>query len=662
MSPANPSPAGRVVEMRFTERLSPIFGGESFGAVGQYERLTGWAILDIDPHHPDNAGVSNLEFAPRGADGRVRYKVDVCIIKPVDIDRGNGFLFYEVVNRGTKRALQRINGARPNNLPKDREDIGTGFLLNSGFSIVWSGWQGDLVKEPGRMLADLPIASRPDGPITQVVREEFILEGKNILRDDINEPIVEPSDEVFIGPLHYPAARMDHADKTLTVRARQRDARANPVDLTWRWVDERHIEVTRPKGYDRGAIYEFIYEAKDPIVLGAGLVGIRDINAFLRYETRDALGNPNPLLRGDGTPLPRCMAFGLSQSGRVLRECLYNGWNRDSQGRQIFEGVITFVTGSRRGVISEPFVHVTRYSRQHEDHLYPGDQFPFTFSRLHDPISGRTEGILDRVVADGTCPKIIHIDTDSEIWSGRSSLVVTDCEGNDLPPPDNARVYLLNSLPHGPFKIPEIIASQAPSLLSYHFMARAMVKAMRAWIEEGVPPPRSRFPSRAAGTLIPYEQAKAMFPAIPGVQYPKECNDLRIRDYSVVPPREGAAYPVFVTATDEDGNGVGGVRHPLVAVPVGTHVGWQVRREGYAGGDLFNLFGGFIPFKATKAERLASVDPRLSLEERYGSLDVFASRIESACRELVLERFLLEEDIPRLVAAARKSWTVFDAI
>jgi Alpha/beta hydrolase domain len=658
----NQESAGRVLRIEITERLPTLFGGESFGHVGEYERLTGWAQLDLDPLHPLNAGISNLEFALREADGRVHYKVDVCIMRPMDLDRGNGWLLYEVVNRGTKRALQRINGARPNNFPSEPGDIGTGFLLRNGFTIAWSGWQGDLVREPGRMLADLPVARRPDGPITARVREEFILEARNTVREDINEPIVEVSEEVFIAPLHYPTADLDPAGKTLTVRARQIDPRVTPPGLTWRFVDDRHIEIHKAPGFDRSALYEFIYEAKDPIVLGAGLAGIRDINAFLRYETADAACNPNPLLRRDGTPLPHAMAFGLSQSGRVLRECLYNGWNRDAQGRRIFDGVITFVTGSRRGVIAQPFVHVTRYSRQHEDHLYPGDQFPFTFSRIHDPISGKTEGILDKVVADGVAPKIIHVDTDSEIWSGRSSLVVTDCEGNDLPPPDNVRVYLCNGLPHGPFRLPEVIAALPANLLSYHFIARAAVAAMRAWIEDGVEPPPSRFPSRAAGTLVSYEEAKAMFPKIPGIQFPKAFNELRIRDYSSEPPIEGAAYPVFVTACDADGNGIGGVRHPLVAEPVGTHVGWQIRRDGYAGGDLFNLFGAFIPFAETKAERLLAGDPRLSLEERYSSLDNWAERLAAACTRLVEDRLLLEEDVPALIDAARKSWSVFDAI
>ena len=539
----NQDSAGRVLRFEITERLPTIFGSESFGRVGQYERLTGWAHLDLDPLHPLNAGISNLEFAQRETDGRVRYKVDVCIIRPMDLDRGNGWLFYEVVNRGTKRALQRINGARPNNLPAEREDIGTGFLLRNGFTIAWSGWQGDLIREPGRMLADLPVARRLDGPITAQVREEFVLEARNTVREDINEPIVEISEDVFIAPLHYPTADHNPAGKTLTVRARQVDPRVTPPGLSWRFVDERHIEICKAPGFDRSALYEFIYEAKDPIVLGAGLAGIRDINAFLRYETADAAGNPNPLLRRDGTPLPYVMGFGLSQSGRVLRQCLYNGWNRDAQRRRIFDGVITFVTGSRRGVIAPPFVHVTRYSRQHEDHLYPGDQFPFTFARINDPISGKTEGILDEVVADSVAPKIIHVDTDSEIWSGRSSLVVTDCEGT---------ICLRRTTPASTFATACLMVRSAfprssPPCRPISYLITLSLA------------PRSR--RCGPGSRMGLNRRPAVFPyALPGRSFPTRRRRLCSRRYLassfqsvqrapnsglfVEPPVEGDAYPV----------------------------------------------------------------------------------------------------------------------
>ena len=651
---------GRVLDFQILERKSPTFDGAAFGAVGAYECLTGQAFMDLDPGHPLNAEIANLKFAPRGPDGRVRYRVDTCIIKPADLDAGNGWLFYEVVNRGTKRALQRINGARANNLPGTREDIGTGFLLREGYSLAWSGWQGDLLVTPGRMGCDLPVAGDSGRPITGTAREEFILEEMGAVREDMNEPIVERSESVFIAPLHYPAADLG-APAALTVRARERDARAVPPGLTWRYVDDRHIEVSRAPGYDRGAIYEFIYTARDPIVLGCGLAGIRDLNSFLRYDTADVAGKPNPLLRRNGTTLPRAMAFGLSQSGRLLREFLYRGFNADGAGRKVFDGVMPFVPGSRLGTIAiTPFAQCTRYPRRHEDHLYPGDQFPFAYGTMHDPVSGRTDGILARATATGTAPKVLQADTDSEIWSARASLLATDTTGADLAQPDNVRLYLLNGVPHGPFPLSPVVASQRPNRLSYHFLARALVKAMRQWIEHGVEPPPSRFPSRAAGTLVSVAAARAAFPDVDGLGFPEGLNELRLVDHAQQPPREGAAYPVFTVLSDADGNSTGGVRHPLVQAPIGTYLGWQLRRAGYAGGELYNVFGGFVPFAATPRERAG--DPRLSLAERYGGKAAWELALALAAKGLVSQRLMLPEDAERLRLAAAKSWDIVDAI
>jgi len=651
---------GRVLDFQILDRKSPTFEGETFGTVGAYECLTGQAFMDLDPAHKLNADIVNLKYAPRGPDGRVRYRVDTCIMKPVNLDAGNGWLFYEIVNRGTKRALQRINGARANNLPRAREDIGTGFLLRQGFAIAWSGWQGDLLVTPGRMGCDLPVASDNGRPITGLVREEFILEEKGGVRDDMNEPIVEASDDAFVAPLHYPAADLA-APATLTVRARQRDARTTPAGLTWRYVDDRHIEVSRAPGYDRGALYEFIYTARDPIVLGCGVAGIRDLNSFLRYETADAAGRPNPLLRANGTPLPRAMAFGQSQSARLLREFTYRGFNEDGVGRRVFDGILPFVSGSRVGTIAmTPFAHCTRYPRRHEDHLYPGDQFPFAYGTIHDPVSGRTDGILARSLASGTVPKVLHVDTDSEIWSARASLLATDTNGADLAQPDNVRLYLANGVPHGPFPLSPVVASQKSNRLSYHFLARALVAAMREWIEHGVEPPPGRFPSRADGTLVSFEAARAAFPDVPGLGFPEGLNELCLVDHATQPPTEGAPYPVFTAISDADGNTLGGVRHPLVQAPTGTWLGWQLRRPGFAGGELYNVFGGFVPFAETAA--LRGGDPRPSLAERYGDKGNWEKALALAADGLVRQRMMLPEDAERLRAAAKNAWDIFDAI
>jgi hypothetical protein len=653
---------GRVLRLDILERAAPTFGGDAFAEVGAYECLNASAFCDLDPTHPLNQAIVNLAHAPRDAGGCVAYRVDVCLIKPINLARGNGWLLYELPNRGTKRAIQRINNAPPSNRPASRADVGNGFLMRRGFTLAWSGWQGELARDPGRMLCDLPIATDGGRPITGTAREEFILDAAGVVREDTNAPLVEIDATRFVAPLHYPAADLDPRAATLTLRVRPGDPRVASPGLSWRWLDPMRIEITRPEGFDRGAIFEFIYTARDPIVLGVGLAAIRDVVAFLRHEAADAAGNPNPMARAGRSALDRVLGLGISQSGRVLRDFLLEGFNDDGAGRPVFDAVMPVVAGSRRAFLNAPFGQVSRFSRQHEDHDFPGDQFPFGYVHLRDPVSGQEGGILDRARGAGVSPKVMHLDTAAEIWSSRSSLVATDCTGADLALPDDVRLYLASSLPHGPFKLPEAVASLASNLLGYGVFLRALLDAMIAWVERGIEPPASRFPSRAAGTLLTLAEAQARWPHIPGVGFPAALNALEARDHTAVPPKTRGSYAVFVEATDDDGNGFAGLLHPLLMAPVGTHTGWQLRRPGYAEGDLFNVFGGFIPFAATAVERAATGDPRRSLAERYGTLAGWREALAERMRTAVAERVLLQEDADRVLERAAASWTIFDAV
>jgi hypothetical protein len=359
----------------------------------------------------------------------------------------------------------------------------------------------------------------------------------------------------------------------------------------------------------------------------------------------------------------RALAFGISQSGRVVRDFVYLGFNQDLAGRQVFDAAVPLVAGSRRTFVNAAFAQPGRYPRQHEDHGYPDDQFPFTYPTLDDPISGKRDGILARATAAGVVPKVMHIDTDSEVWNARASLVVTDCRGNDIPMPDNVRVYLGAGLPHGAANpaSPQVMQNRN-NPISFGSMTRALLAAMVEWVDRGTLPPPSRFPSRAAGTLLPHGEAKVRFPTVPGVAYPSVYNVLHLLDHSAVPPREGPEYPVFIATTDADGNGDGGVRHPLLMAPVATHTGWNLRAKGYGEGELCSILGSMIPLAATRADRQKSGDLRPSLEERYPTRDAWVARLHAATDALVADRLLLPEDRDALLAAAERSWEPFSAI
>jgi hypothetical protein len=635
---------GGVRRVAVTERESPVFGGTEFGAAGPYERLHGTVFGELDPTHPLNAGIVNLDRAARNTQGNVEYRSDFRILKPVDLDRGNLCLVYDVPNRGNQPIMPRLNGAPDGGHP---QHAGNGFLMRRGFTVVWSGWQGDVPPGNDRLTARFPVIPG----ITGMVREEFIAENTGLLGDT---NIEELSDERFVGTLVYPVA--DPSGATLTVRQREADPRVTPAGLAWRLVDDRHVEITRPTapGFDRGAIYEFIYRARDPVVMGIGFAAIRDFVSFLRHATTD-----NPLARQGRPRIRRALGFGISQSGRMLRDLVHLGFNQDLAGRQVFDGILPVVAGSRRTCINWQFAQAGRYSRQHEDHSYGDDQFPFSYPTLTDPISGRTAGILERARDAGVCPKVLHLDTESDFWQARSSLIATDPGGADIAMPQEVRIYAVSGVPHAPFRPLTKPVMQLPgNPLGYGAFMRALLVALFEWVEHDTAPPDSRFPSRAAGTLVPLAEARRSFPRLSGVDFPNVLNELRLRDHSVEPPSESTAYPVFVQLPDADGNAQGGIRHPLLLAPLATHVGWSLRASGYGEGDLFTIQGSMIPFAQTEAERLRADDPRPSVDARYASRDAWAARLAQAVDQLVADRLLLAEDGDRLTAAARESWDV----
>jgi hypothetical protein len=639
---------GGVQRIEVTERETPVFGGAEFGAVGPYERLHGTVFGELDPTHPLNVGIINLDRAARNAHGNVESQSDFRILKPLDLARGNGCMVYDVPNRGNQPIMPRLNGAPDGGHP---QHPGNGFLMRLGFTVVWSGWQGDVPPGADRLTARFPTIPG----ITGMVREEFIAEATGLLGDS---NIQELSEERFVGTLVYPVA--DPASATLTMRQREADPRVTPPGLAWRLIDDRHVEITRPTaaGFDRGAIYEFIYRARDPIVMGIGFAAIRDFVSFLRHATKD-----NPLAPQEGLRIRHALGFGISQSGRVLRDLVHLGFNQDLAGRQVFDGILPVVAGSRRTCVNWQFAQAGRYSRQHEDHSFGDDQFPFSYPTLRDLISGRSGGILQRARDADVCPKVLHLDTESDFWQARSSLIVTDTSGADIAMPEEVRVFTVSGVPHAAFRPLTKPVMQLPgNRLGYGAFMRALLVALFEWVERGTAPPDSRFPSRAAGTLVPLAEAREAFPRLPNVNFPTALNELRLRDYSVEPPTESTAYPVFVQSTDADGNALGGIRHPLLAAPLATHAGWSLRASGYGEGELFTVQGSMIPFAETEAERHRAGDPRPSLEIRYASRDAWAARLAEATDRLVAERLMLTEDGDRLLAAARESWDVYQAL
>ncbi len=638
-----------VVRFEVLEVESPTFEGKEFGSVGRYEKIVARAFLEVDPTDRHNAGIVDLKLAPRNAAERVEFVADVLILKPIDLAKGNGRLFYEVVNRGRKRSLGLINDAPWSNDPTTAADAGNGYLMREGYTVVWSGWQGDVPPGEGRVLLEVPVLKG----VTGTNQDEFILS----------------DDYIPFGNLSYPVADLDPAKATLTVRQNERDPRVTPSDLSFEYVvatpagvgatSPNQILIHRPSGFDRGAIYEFTYPARDPVVMGLAFASTRDVVSFLRREQSDPAGNPNPLAPNGRPAIRYAYAFGRSQSGRFLRDLLYQGFNEDEKGQMVFEGIIPHVAGSRKMFTNYRWAQPGRYSRQHETHLTPGDQFPLTYGVLTDTLTGKRDGILARCLESQNCPKVMHTDTSTEFWQARSSLVVTDTTGADIELPANVRAYLIASAPHGnsidAVPGPTAYCQQLSNPLHVGASMRALLHALDRWVSEGVEPPHSRFPSRAEGTLVTPDPVGISFPSIPKFTYNGRVNGLRVTDYSAQPPREGKAYPVFVPKVDVDGNDVAGIRMPAVEVPRATYLGWNHRRQGFAEGELCSLTGSYIPFAETREERKASGDPRLSIEERYPTHEAYVDKVNEAVNRLLEDRLLLEEDAKRIVDRAKRS-------
>jgi hypothetical protein len=616
----------KVIKFEIVRTESPAFEGRSFGAVGTYDRIVARATVAVSPDDPHNAIIADLDRAPRDAQGWVEAVTDVEILRPTNAANGNRRLFYDALNRGNKLGLALFNDSPvPVNDLAKAADAGNGFLMNRGYTIVWSGWQGDIAPGGGRMTFSPPAV--PD--ITGLAREDFIF-------DQMDNPAS--------AALNYPAADLDPAHTKISVRQREADPRATPADLEARFEGPTKISIRRPQGFDAGAIYEFIYTAGDPKVMGLGFAATRDIVSFLRNETADAAGTANPLAGS----IDRAIGFGASQSGRYLQDYLYLGFNADEAGRTVFEGLMPHISGAKKTFTNYRFGQPGRSPYQHADMLYPGADFPFTYPVITDTLTGKRDGFLARCLAANDCPKIIKTDSEIEFYQQRASLVVTDTEGNALAMPDNVRLFLLSNLQHfalaGAKSEMTKICAFPTNPLNAGPPARALLVALDGWIGNGTLPPPSRYPSRSDGTLAPPTIEDVGFPHIPGFAYTSRMARPTVIKSEEMPPSKGAAYPVFVPKTDADGRDIAGLRLPTLEAPTATHTGWNLRRAGFGEGELCDNNGSMIPFAATREERLKNNDPRLSMAERYPNEGDRAAAIAKAAQQLVQDRLLLEDD------------------
>ena len=630
---------------------APFAGGMAFGETGVYERIKGRLHYAIDPDDPANAAIVDLELAPVDERGLVTFAGDFILLRPVDPERGNRTLLYEVNNRGGLGMLPMFTfGARSNN-PRDADHAGDGLLFEEGYTFLWSAWNWDVVAGGDRLLIDLPVVVAEDGePITGPVAAEFVPN-----QSSLSMPFMWGFSK------GYPPVDLDDPATTLTWRDEPRGERHIIPRSAWRFSDvdtsstpPQPTRVTVDNSFVPGRLYELVYQARDPRVVGLGLGAIRDAIGFFRYD-HDEL---SPML-------DRAIAFGISQSGRVINHMLWQGFHRDEAGRTVFDGALVHVAGAGKGSFNHRFAQTTRHPSAFEDQGYPADVFPFTTLASVDPITGERGSLLDRARASGAMPKIFYSSTSTEYWTRAASLLHTDVTGEkDVPLAPDARLYVFAGAQHGnwawedrwPFE-------HCTNGFDHRFGMRALLTAMQAWLEDDQAPPLSIYPTIAAGTLGSVEDYRRRFPDIPGFALPSDNLQPSRLDLGPrfeqdgivdrVPAGLGAPFVTAVPLPDQDGIDQGGIRLPGIAAPLATHTGWNLRRpEIGAGGRLARWSGSMLPFASDEAERKRTGDPRPSLEARYGGRPGYADAVERASAALVDQGFLLERDLPLVQESA----------
>lgn len=598
---------------------APVAAGQSFGDVGPYERLAGRIEFALDPADPHNAGIVDLDHARREADGRVHFSADLVVLRPVAAAKANGVLLFDIANRGILDLPGTFNRGSASD-----GGVGDGLLMRWGFTMVFVGWEAD-VPAP-RLRLEAPEALLPAIPAPDPLAVEILVNERAPEAFLIDDPAGRP-------PTTYPPVEASNPDDVLAVRDRFFDAGTTIPRDQWRFVTAPNglPKVRLEGGFEPGRYYRLLYRAGAPVVAGAGLAAIRDAAAAFRY-------------RSDLPVHGRAVyAFGQSQAGRFLREYLHGGFNVDEHDRRVFDAVWAHKAGAARGSFNERFATPT------SGHAFaPVD------------VDGTGAGLLARYRPDQR-PKVFFVNTSVEYWGGGRAAALTHAAPDgrhDLDLPDDVRIYLLSGTQHIVPPFPPVRTAPASGAETradqrsggqqlnnpapHANVMRGLFRAWHEWAADGTAPPASRYPRLRDQTLVSVE--RCAFPALRGVSDPR-----------TIPGPAGL--PHLVPQVDRDGNELGGIHDPDVAVPLATTTGWNFRAEAVGNPtEIYQLLGSYIPFARTRASRRSALDPRRSIEERYRGYDDYVKRVRASADGLIRERFALAEDLGAILERAKAHW------
>ncbi len=586
----------------------------------------GKVYFEVDPKLAPNRIIRDIDLAPKNKKGMVEFSADFYMVRP--LNGGNGTALVEVSNRGGKALLNIFDFAKRGGDLTSPETLGDGFLLQQGFTLVWLGWEFDVPDQKNMLRSYLPVATNQGKVITGLVDSEWTGEK--------TEEVISTGDKAQIG---YAALDPASPKNQLFVRDEVAGARTLIPHTEWQFVDDRHVKLQG--GFTPGRIYEIVYEAKNPVVAGLGMAGLRDFVSYLKYS-----GVDTPL-SNDRTAIKRSIGFGVSQSGRFLREFLYDGFNEDEMHRKVFDGVWAHVGGAGRGSFNQRFAQPSRDGQPFVNVFYPVDIPPFDEQHL-----------VDRAVNAHVLPKLFFTNGAYEYWGRCASLIHTTADGKtDVAPSANARIYFFAGSQHTVGSMPpaHVQGQNLANSNDYRYAMRPLLLELDKWIEEDKAPPPSRFPHLSKNELTTLQGLH--FPKVPGVEPPVHKREAYRLDFSVEPPKMGAAFPSLVPQVDADGNDLGGIQMPEIKVPLASYTGWNRRAAAIGGAtEMLSYTGSWIPFPLTKQERTKSGDPRRSIQERYASKQAYLDKIDQAAHDLVTAGFLLETDVPLLHDRAGREW------
>lgn len=652
------SPADAVVLDLEIAKRGPVLGGKPFGPTGAYEMIEGEVRFGFDPQSEANARVSDIALAPRNADGLVEATADFVVLQPVDPAKRRGMGLFDVPNRGRRLGLAALNrsaldltgGATLD--PENPADWGDGFLMEEGLTVLWVGWQSDAPDFPGSMRLRVPVARQKDGTkIRGLARSDWVVDTATAslpLAVDGHAPI--------------PAADPASGQNVLTRRSSREGEREIVPRKNWQFDRARTSIVAKAGRFRKsvfapGFIYELVYIAEDPPLVGLGFAAFRDFASYALFD--------------EACPfrVKRSVADGSSQSGRFLRHLLYEGFHVDEAGRSVFDGVIIRIGGAGRGGFNHRFAHPGRVGNPFANFFYPGDELPFT-SRA-SRFAGKRAGLLDRARATGALPRLFQINTGYEYWGRAASLIHMTADGvSDVEPLENERLYHIAGAPHYslPFPPPEAAAT-APGLyrgssVDTSGIHRALLVHMLEWIERDDPPPPSNVPTIAAGTLVLPEKIRFPFselvrPRSPHVAYPFDFGpnwSAGIIDFE--PPKPVAPFAIRVPGTDRFGNEATGIRPVELRVPIGTYAPFALRTGApFATDEMVGYVGSFAPL-ARSDEARRQGDRRPSFASLYPTPETYPEQVAKAVDELVKEGFLMPRDRAHAeeAALARLRW------